>query len=94
MPQFDSKIFNGEVFKQYVDRVPNTKLTELLRSRAIVARPDLVDSMKDQVGGNYITVPLKGLISGSVPVNYDGETNITSNRTKSANNSLFSINTG
>ena len=87
MPQFDSKIFNGEVFKQYVDRVPNTKLTELLRSRAIVARPDLVDSMKDQVGGNYITVPLKGLISGSVPVNYDGETNITSNRTKTFSHS-------
>ena len=87
MPQFDSKIFNGEVFKQYVDRVPNTKLTELLRSRAIVARPDLVASMQDQVGGNYITTPLKGLISGAVPVNYDGETDITSNSTKTFSHS-------
>lgn len=87
MPQFDSKIFNGEVFKQYVDRVPNTKLTELLRSKAIVARPDLVNSMSDQVGGNYVTTPLKGLISGAVPVNYDGETNITSNRTKTFSHS-------
>lgn len=87
MPQFDSKIFNGEVFKQYVDRVPNTKLTELIRSKAIVARPDLVNTMSDQVGGNYITTPLKGLISGAVPVNYDGKTDITSNNTKTFSHS-------
>ena len=78
MPQFDSKLFNGEVFQKYVDRVPNTKLNELLKSRAVVARTDLAAAMRDQVGGNYITTPLKGLISGSIPLNYDGVTNITS----------------
>ena len=36
---FDSKVFNGEVFQKYVDRIPNTKLNELIKSRAIVARP-------------------------------------------------------
>ena len=82
MPQFDSKIFNGEVFQKYVDRVPNTKLNELIKSRAVTQRQDLAASMADQVGGNYITTPLKGLIRGSVPVNYDGVTNITSNSTK------------
>lgn len=78
---FDAKIFNGEVFGKYVDRVPNTKLNELLRSRAIVSRPDLVSTMSDQVGGNYVTTPLKGLIGGT-PVNYDGVTDIPVDKTK------------
>lgn len=78
---FDSKIFNGEVFQKYVDRIPNTKLNELIKSRAIRQRPDLKGAMADQAGGNYITTPLKGLISGSVPVNYDGSTNIDANQT-------------
>ena len=87
MPQFDSKIFNGEVFQRYVDRVPNLKLNELLRSRAIVSRQDLATAMADQVGGNYLTTPLKGLISGSTPLNYDGVTNITSQSTQTFSHS-------
>ena len=87
MPQFDSKIFNGEVFQRYVDRVPNLKLNELLRSRAVVARPELATAMADQVGGNYLTTPLKGLISGSTPLNYDGVTNITSQNTQTFSHS-------
>ena len=76
MGQFDSKTFNGEVFKKYVDTIPNTKRNELIKSRAIRPRPDLVQNMSDQTGGNYITTPLLGLISGSAPTNYDGNTNI------------------
>ena len=76
MPQFDSKTFNGEVFKQYVDTIPNVKKNELIKSRAIRPRPDLVQNMSDQTGGNYITTPLLGLITGSVPTNYDGNTDI------------------
>ena len=85
--QFDSKIFNGEVFQKYVDRVPNLKLNELLKSRAVVSRQDLAGAMSDRVGGNYITTPLKGLISGSVPLNYDGVTNITSQTTQTFSHS-------
>lgn len=87
MPQFDSKIFNGEVFQQYVDRVPNLKLNELLKSRAIVSRQDLASAMSDQVGGNYLTTPLKGLISGTIPLNYDGVTDITSQTTQTFSHS-------
>lgn len=87
MPQFDSKIFNGEVFQKYVDRVPNLKLNELLKSRAVVSRQELATAMADQVGGNYLTTPLKGLISGSVPLNYDGVTNITSQNTQTFSHS-------
>lgn len=87
MALFDAKLFNAEVFQQYVDRIPNTKLNELIRSRAIRQRPDLVSVMQDQVGGNYITTPLLGLIRGAQPVNYDGKTNITSNSTKTFSHS-------
>lgn len=81
MPNFDAKLFNGEVFQKYVDRIPNTKLNKLIKSRAIRQRPELAGAMSDQVGGNYLTTPLKGLISGSVPLNYDGITDITANST-------------
>lgn len=91
MPYFDSKLFNGEVFQRYVDRVPNLKLNELLRSRAVVSRQDLAGAMADQVGGNYITTPLKGLISGSIPLNYDGVTDITAQTTQTFSHSRIVV---
>ena len=81
MALFDAKLFNAEVFEKYMERIPNVKLNELVKSRAIRPRQDLVSVMSDQVGGNYITTPLTGLINGSSPVNYDGATNITSSST-------------
>lgn len=87
MPLFDSKLFNGEVFQKYVDRVPNIHLNMLIKSGAIVARPELATAMADQVGGNYLTTPLKGLISGSTPLNYDGVTDITSQNTQTFSHS-------
>lgn len=79
---FDAKHFNAEVFQKYVERIPNPRLTELLKSRAIRPRPELAASMRDEVGGNYLSTPLKGLISGSTPMNYDGNTNITPSSTE------------
>ena len=76
MGLFDAKNFNGEVFQKYVETLPNVKRNELIKSRAIRQRPDLASAMSDQTGGNYITTPLMGLISGSAPTNYDGATNI------------------
>ena len=79
---FDAKHFNAEVFQKYVERIPNPRQTELLKSRAIRPRPELASSMRDEVGGNYMSSPLKGLISGSVPMNYDGNTDITPSSTE------------
>ncbi|MBQ6403832.1 MAG: phage coat protein [Oscillospiraceae bacterium] len=78
---FNNKIFNAEVFQGYIERIPNLRRTELIKSRAIRPRPDLAQSMRDQVGGNYITTPLRGLISGMAPLNYDGKTDITAEST-------------
>ena len=80
---FDAKNFNGEVFQQYVETIPNTKRNELIRSRAVRPRPELRQAMSDQTGGNYITTPLMGLLSGSTPTNYDGATNIVPKGTES-----------
>lgn len=73
---FDSKYFNAEVFGSYVDSIPNLRLTRLLNSGAIRNRPEMAQVLRDNVGGNYISTPLRGLIDGD-PLNYDGETDIT-----------------
>ena len=78
---FDSKFFNGEVFKGYVARIPKTRTNELKKSRAIVSNPDVARSLKDGDGGNYIVSTMKDIISGTKPQNYDGQTNITSQST-------------
>ena len=78
---FDNKIFNGEVFQGYVERIPNPNRTELIRSRAIRPRPDLATAMADQDGGNYITTTMRGLINSTKPLNYDGKTDITAGGT-------------
>ena len=63
---FDSKIFNGEVFGKYVERVPDLKRNELLKAGVLRARPDLGTMLDEQTGGNYIKVPMKGLLDGEV----------------------------
>ena len=84
---FDNKIFNPEVFQKYVERIPNLNRNELVRSRAIRPRPELASAMSDNVAGNYITTPLKGLISGAAAQNYDGNTNLSANGTKTFSHS-------
>lgn len=75
MALFDSKNFNGEVFGAYVDTVPNLNRNELIKSGAIVEKPQYASMLPDQTGGNYITVPIKARIGGT-PENYDGSTDI------------------
>ena len=42
--KFNAKFFNGEVFQKYIDRIPNPRKTELLKSRAIRGRPVLASA--------------------------------------------------
>lgn len=80
---FDNKHFNNEVFTRYMASLPNPRLNVLVKSGAIVDRPDLIDAMKEQGGGNYISTPIRGNIFGVDPDNYDGETDITASSTAS-----------
>lgn len=75
MAAFDSKIFNPEVFAKYMETVPRVKQNALLTAGIYRNRPELKNMLVDQAGGNYITVPMVGLIGGTAD-NYDGATNI------------------
>lgn len=76
MGVFDSKYFNSEVFSQYLETVPRVKQNALLKSGALRPRQDLAGLLKEQTGGNFISVPMVGRIGGTA-LNYDGSTNIT-----------------
>lgn len=76
MGVFDGKNFNSTVFDKYLQTVPRVKQNALLKSGVLRNRSDLKNLLVDQVGGNYINVPIVGRIGGSV-LNYDGATDIT-----------------
>jgi len=73
---FDLKGFNPEVFGKYVETLPNLKKSELLKSGVLVQRPELANVFPDQVGGNYVTLPMTGRIYGE-PNKYDGKTDMS-----------------
>lgn len=76
MAVFDYKNFNAEVFGKYLETVPRVKQNALLKAGILRGRPDLKQMLVDQSGGNFISVPMSGLIGGA-PLNYDGSTDIT-----------------
>ena len=88
MGNFDSKIFNGEVFGKYVDRIPNLKRNELLRCGALRPRTDLKSMFHEQTGSFYATVPMFGTLDGDA-LNYDGNTDITATTTTTFSQSMI-----
>ena len=76
MSVFDYKNFNAEVFGKYLETVPRVKQNALLKAGILRGRPDLKAMLVEQTGGNFISVPMTGLIGGTA-LNYDGSTNIT-----------------
>lgn len=79
--KFDAKSFNAEAFKYMVGRVPNLKLNEMKKSRALAANPDIREVFNSQNGTGYARLAMRGLIDGDA-VNYDGATDITATSTK------------
>ena len=73
---FNSKYWNPDVFQKYLATIPRVKQNALLKSGVLRNRTDLKNLLVDQVGGNYINVPVVGRIGGEV-LNYDGDTDIT-----------------
>lgn len=86
MPSFDEKIFNGEVFGQYVETVPNLNRNELIKSKALRRRQDIANLFSAQVGGNYATIPITGRIGGKAQ-NYDGKTSAEAQKIKTFSHS-------
>lgn len=75
MGVFNSKNFNSEVFGRYLETVPRVKQNALLNAGVLRTRSELSNLLDEQVGGNFISVPMTGLIGGDV-LNYDGSTDI------------------
>lgn len=78
--QFDSKIFDSEVFGDYVGRVPTIKTAELLARRVFVGNNEIRSLFNGAGSAAYAKVPLFGAISGSAQ-NYDGVGDITPQKT-------------
>lgn len=81
MAQFDSKSFNEKAFKYAVNRVPNLKMNEIKKSKALTGNPDIKAVFANQNGTAYAKIAMRGLIDGDA-VNYDGQTDIKATRTK------------
>jgi hypothetical protein len=73
---FNSKHFNSEVFGRYLETVPRVKQNAFIKAGILRSRADLKTMLTEQTGGNFISVPMTGLIGGDA-LNYDGNTDIT-----------------
>ena len=76
MGVFNSKNFNSEVFGRYLETVPRVKQNAFIKAGILRSRADLKTMLTEQTGGNFISVPMTGLIGGDA-LNYDGSTDIT-----------------
>ena len=90
MAVFDYKNFNAEVFGKYLETVPRVKQNALLKAGILRGRPDLKQMLVDQTGGNFISVPMSGLIGGTA-LNYDGATNITATQLETVLQSMIVV---
>ena len=76
MAKFDSKTWNPTVFEKYRKKVPSVKENSLIKNGLLNPTPNTRARLSDEVGGNYIVEPIKGLLDGDV-LNYDGVVNMT-----------------
>lgn len=77
MDKFNGKIFNDNVFEKYLRTLPSTKENSLINNALFTKVNKYRSKMSEQAGGYFVTEPIKGRIGGT-PVNYDGQTDITS----------------
>lgn len=78
--KFDAKSFNPQAFGIYVNRIPNLKRNELLKSRALQPNAEIRNLFSSQTTTAYGRIPLFGNLDGT-PLNYDGVTDITATST-------------
>lgn len=79
--KFDSKSFNPEAFGKYVERIPNLKKNELVKSGAVGSNENARAALSNQTGSLYARVPYFGRISGATSQNNNGATDITATTT-------------
>lgn len=75
MKQFDLKNWNAEVFLAYTRQIADPVKTNLINAGVLYIDSELASKFPAQVGGNYATRPITGLLGGDA-VDLDGNTNI------------------
>lgn len=80
MAKFESKSFNPQAFGAYVERIPQLKKNELVKSMALRRNREIRNAFNSQSGTGYAVLPMYGLLEGDV-LNYDGSTDITATST-------------
>ncbi len=80
MAKFDTKTFNPEAFGAYVERIPQMKKSELIKSKALRGNSEIKKAFSSQTGSAYAILPMYGLLDGEA-LNYDGITDITADTT-------------
>ncbi len=80
MAKFDSKTFNPQAFGIYVDKIPQLKKNELIKSKALRGNSEIRHAFSAQSGTAYAILPMYGLLEGEA-LNYDGKTDITAAET-------------
>ena len=80
MAKFDSKSFNPQAFGAYVERIPQLKKNELVKSGALRGNSEIRNAFSNQTGTAYAILPMYGLLDGEV-LNYDGQNDITATTT-------------
>ena len=55
---FDGKLFNSEAFGQYIDTIPYSLMTELLKSGAVVEDASVREKFNEQTGSYMFTTPM------------------------------------
>lgn len=88
--EFNSKSFNPQAFGAYVQTIPKTNLNELIKSKAIVRNLEIDKLLKNQTGSYFGTIPMYGRIGGKA-LNYDGQTDIVANTTKTFEKNVIAI---
>lgn len=81
MAKFDAKSFNPQAFGKYIENIPKLKRSELINSKALKTNNEIKEVFSAQTGTGYAVLPMYGRIDGDV-LNYDGETDIIPNVTK------------
>jgi hypothetical protein len=76
MAKFNSKTFNPQAFGAYVERLPQLKKNELIKSRALKGNSEIKNAFSSQTGTAYAVLPMYGLLEGEV-LNYDGTTDVS-----------------
>jgi hypothetical protein len=93
MKQFDLKNWNGEVFLGYTRAVADPVKTNLIEAGVFYVDSEIALQFPAQVGGNYATRPITGLLSGDA-IDLDGATNIDDGSLNTYSQGIVAIHMG